>query len=55
MCVSLLDPDMLKTIAAALLDFSELNCHAALLILLEVGDRRNTRIILTFTFLSLIL
>lgn len=32
-----LDPDTLKTMAIALVDFAELNCYSALQLLLEVS------------------
>ena len=38
-CVKFSDNQFLKTVAAALVDFSELPCHAAIHYLLEVSNR----------------
>jgi len=36
-CVTVLESELLKMIAAALTDFADLNCYAALQLLLEVS------------------
>lgn len=36
LCYSFVESELLKTIAAALMDFAELNCYNALQLLLEV-------------------